>query len=654
MTSRGFASNYRIALVAGVLVAAFTGIGWRLAELHIFNREHYASQLDRARRKIETQPARRGDILARSSLDVRGNVLATSRTLIHLGVDPRMVREEDRPARAELARLLGLPLPEINRIMDTTTRPAPGRAAAAAGETGNDDDIAPDTGTGAGARHIRWARLSDTVEETTYAEILKLGIRGVYGNRTYIRAYPQRTLAAHLIGYVNREGAPAGGVEAWADFYLRGQDGWRESEKDGLRRELAQFRTREVPPCDGYNIVLTIDTVIQHIVEQEMETLVATFRPEKATIIVSEPGTGYLLALANHPTYDLNDYARAPLEVQRNHAATDLVEPGSTFKIVAAAAALNEGLVTPDTRYDCAADTVHYRGKPRRLMRDDHPFTHPLTVAEIITHSSNRGAALLGMTLGDRKFYDYARAFGFGEKSGFPLGYEEDGILAPPARWSDIDMTRIPAGYTIAATPLQIHYAMAAIANGGHLMVPGIAREVQDFVVEKNRANETTTTANYIFAPKIRRAIITPRTAATMRELLRRVATEEGTARGAAIPDFEVAGKTGTAQKLVNGHYSTRHHIGTFAGFFPASRPRVAITVIVDDGKRPDGRPGYGAIVAIPSFRRIGEQLIQYLDIKPVRNGTATTATGTAAATATGGQLACQENNNHYHQHYHP
>ncbi|AHF89480.1 peptidoglycan glycosyltransferase [Opitutaceae bacterium TAV5] len=637
MTSRGFASNYRIALVAGVVVAAFTGIGWRLADLHVFNREHYASQLDRARRKIETQPARRGDILARSSLDVRGNVLATSRTLIHLGVDPQMVREEDRPARAELARLLGLPLSEINRIMDTRTRPAPGSAASVTSaatarripeptaEETDSDDIAPDTG----ARLIRWAKLSDTVEESAYTEILKLGIRGVYGNRTYIRAYPQRSLAAHLIGYINREGIPSGGVEAWADFYLRGQDGWRESEKDGLRRELAQFRTREVPPCDGYNVVLTIDTVIQHMVEQEMENLVATFRPEKATIIVSEPGTGYLLALANYPTFDLNDYARAPLEVQRNVAATDLVEPGSTFKIVAASAALNEGLVSPDTRFNCAADTVLYRGKPRRLMRDDHPFPQPLSVTEIIAHSSNRGAALLGMTVGDQKFYDYARAFGFGEKSGFPLGYEEGGIFAPPARWSDIDMTRIPAGYSIAATPLQIHYAMAAIANGGNLMVPGIIREVQDFSVDTKRGNEI---ANYTFAPKVRRTVITPRTAAIMRDLLQRVASDEGTARAAVIPDFEVAGKTGTAQKLINGRYSTRNHVGSFVGFFPASRPRVVISVIVDDGHPANGRPGYGAVVAIPSFKRIGEQLIQYLDIKPVRS------------TAAGGLLARQEN----------
>uniref|UniRef100_UPI0005BDC975 peptidoglycan D,D-transpeptidase FtsI family protein n=1 Tax=Geminisphaera colitermitum TaxID=1148786 RepID=UPI0005BDC975 len=483
--SRGFASNYRIILVASLVVLAFAGIGWRLADLHILSREDYVAKLDRARHRLERLPARRGDIRGVDRLGRPSEILATSRTLIHLGVDPQIVRPEDNDKRPELATLLGLPLAQVNRIMDTKTRPSPASppsliSSSATNDTENEsdaDDINPDTGT----RLIRWAKLSDTVEESTYAKILALKIRGIYGNRTYTRAYPQRSIAAHVIGYINKEGTPSGGVEAFADFYLRGQDGWRESEKDGLRRELAQFRIREVPPSDGYDVVISIDTVVQHIVEQEMDNLVATFRPAKATIIVSEPDSGFLLALANYPTYDLNNYSTTPIAVQRNVAVTDLIEPGSTFKIVAASGALNERIVSPDTRFNCApGTTVLYRGKVRRLMRDDHADDIPLTVSEIISRSSNAGAAQLGILLGDRKFYDYARAFGFGEKSGFPLGYEEGGIFAPPEKWSDIDITRIPAGYSIAATPLQIHYAMAAIANGGTLMTPRILREVPE------------------------------------------------------------------------------------------------------------------------------------------------------------------------------
>lgn len=643
--SRGFASNYRIVIIASLIVLAFAGIGWRLADLHILSREHYLTQLDRARHRLERLPARRGDIRGVDRFGMPSEVLATSRTLIHLGVDPQMVREEDREKRAELASLLELPLSEINRIMDTKTRASTPAASplplpdASIGDESEVDDVNPDTGV----RQIRWAKLSDTVEESTYARILALKIRGVYGNRTYIRSYPQRSIAAHVVGYINKEGIPSGGIEDFADFYLRGQDGWRESEKDGLRRELPQFRIREVQPSDGYDVVISIDTFVQHIVEQEMDNLVTTFKPEKATIIVSEPDSGFLLALANYPTYDLNKYSTTPISVQRNVAATDLIEPGSTFKIVAAAGALNEHLVNPNTVLNCAPGvTVLYRGKTRRLMRDDHAENAPLSVANIIARSSNAGAAQLGILLGDNKFYEYARAFGFGEKSGFPLGYEEGGIFARPEKWSDIDMTRIPAGYSIATTPLQIHYAMAAIANGGTLMTPRILREVPDFF-QLGNSSETSPSLlqqRHVFGRLARRAVITPQTAATMRQLLQRVASPEGTAKAAAIPGFEVAGKTGTAQKLINGRYSNRNHVGSFVGFFPASRPRVVISVIVDDGHPANGRPGYGAVVAIPSFKRISEQLIQYLDIKPVGD----LQPGGKPANGHGGLLAQQGN----------
>ena len=200
-----------------------------------------------------------------------------------------------------------------------------------------------------------------------------------------------------------------------------------------------------------------------------------------------------------------------------------------------------------------------------------------------------------------------ARAFGFGEKSGFPFGGEVSGFLNTPDKWSGVDITRIPAGYSISATPIQIHYAMATIARGGLLMRPQIIRQVRDASGE----------VVYNFIGSVRRHVITTRTAEQMARMLQGVASPDGTAPMAAIPNFEVAGKTGTAQKLINGHYSEHNHVGSFVGFFPASRPRVVISVIVDDAKVPNGRIAYGATVAAPSFKRIGEQLIQYLDIKP-------------------------------------
>lgn len=600
--SKGFASNYRILLLGAGILGCFGWIGLRLLDLHVFERDRLVSYVDRARRQITIEPAKRGDIL-----DDKGDRLATSRSLIVLGVDPQALVKADEPKWPELARLINVPLPELTRIFNTKTRTITPAAALAPAEGSENDDIRPATGE----RLIRWAKLSETVEESTYDQITKLGIKGVYGNRTYTRAYPHNQLAAHLIGFVNKAGEPAAGVEAFADFYLRGQDGWRESEKDGLRRELAQFRNREVPATSGYSVRLSIDAAIQHIVEQEIDAIVKKFNPSKVTIIVSDPHSGFVLALGNYPTFNLNEYNELTPEQMgqmRNVAITDVLDPGSTFKIVASAGALNDGLVQPGTRFDCSIDSIEYRGKPRRFMRDDHPFEHPLTVSEIVSHSSNVGAARLGMLLGEQKLYDYARAFGFGEKSGFPFGGEVNGFLNPVEKWSGVDITRIPAGYSVSATPIQIHYAMATIANGGALMRPQIIRQVSD------ASGETV----YDFTGSVRRQVLSTKTAQQMAGMLQKVVSEEGTAAKAAIPHFELAGKTGTAQKLVNGRYSDRNHIGSFSGFFPASRPRVVMTVIVDDGKPANGRTGYGGIVAAPSFRNIAEQLIQYLDIKPV------------------------------------
>jgi cell division protein FtsI/penicillin-binding protein 2 len=600
--SKGFASNYRILLLGAGILGCFGWIGLRLLDLHVFERDRLVSYVDRARRQITIEPAKRGDIL-----DDKGDRLATSRSLIVLGVDPQALVKADETKWPELARLINVPLPELTRIFNTKTRTVTPAAALAPTDGADADDIQPATGE----RLIRWAKLSETVEESTYDQITKLGIKGVYGNRTYTRAYPHNQLAAHLIGFVNKAGEPASGIEAFADFYLRGQDGWRESEKDGLRRELAQFRNREVPATSGYSVRLSIDAAIQHIVEQEIDTIVKNFNPAKVTIIVSDPHSGFVLALGNYPTFNLNEYNELTQEQMgqmRNVAITDVLDPGSTFKIVASAGALNDGLVQPGTRFDCSIDSIEYRGKPRRFMRDDHPFKHPLTVSEIVSHSSNVGAARLGMLLGEQKLYDYARAFGFGEKSGFPFGGEVNGFLNPVDKWSGVDITRIPAGYSVSATPIQIHYAMATIANGGALMRPQIIRQVSD-------ANGEIV---YDFTGSVRRQVLSTKTAQQMAGMLQKVVSEEGTAAKAAIPHFELAGKTGTAQKLINGRYSDRNHIGSFSGFFPASRPRVVITIIVDDGKPANGRTGYGGVVAAPSFKNIAEQLIQYLDIKPV------------------------------------
>ena len=647
--SKGFASSYRIVLLTAGILVCFAGLGARLVFLHVIDREELVRFIDKARRQIIVESARRGDIL-----DANGNILATSRSVIVLGVDPQSLRKEDERKWPQLAELLDLPLSGLAKTLTTKLRPAapanassaspavkpaglvinfsvaPAAAAPASPETpaaeavapagpAADDTVLDETTDETGARPIRWAKLSEAVEESTYARIQALDIKGVYGQRIFRRAYPHNSLAAHVIGYVNQQGEPTAGVEHYADFYLHGRDGWREGERDGLRRELAQFRTRDVPAADGYSVRLSLDATIQHMAEEELETIAKKYSPEKATIIISDPRTGFILAMANYPTFNLNEYNKVPQEEQgamRNIAVADMYEPGSVFKIVAASGALNEGLVTAASRFDCSQDKIDYRGKTRGLPREDNHFDEPLSVAEIISHSSNRGAAQLAMKLGEDRFYGYARAFGFGQHTGFPVGGEIAGSMASPAKWDGLTITRMPMGQSIAATPLQMQMAMSVIASGGYLLRPQIIQQISDASGE----------VVYRYSGVTKQRVLSEETAHTMARLLMGVVSDrptrygtEGTAPGAAIPNYEVAGKTGTTQKILNGHYSTTHHVASFVGFFPASRPQVAISVIVDDADaHAPGGVAYGAKVAAPSFKHLGEQLIQYLDIKPV------------------------------------
>jgi len=638
--SKGFTTNYRIALLATLVLAMFAGIEARLVWLHVIDRDELVRSVDEARRELIVDNARRGDIL-----DVHGALLATSRSVIVLGVDPQFLRPEDRAKWPQLAQLLGMPESDLERICTTKTRPAgpvvavpaqqpspgivinlaPSAPSELAPEAQKPDDAKPDDTEldepdQEGNRPIRWAKLSDQVPESVYAQIERLGIRGVYGSRVYQRDYPHNEMAAHIIGYVNRLEQPMAGMEHYADFYLRGENGWVESEKDGRSHELAQFRTREVPPSDGFSVYLSIDANVQHIIEDELAKVAQQYDPKKATIIVSDPQTGFVLALANYPSFDLNTFNKLPRDDQgrmRNVAVADEYEPGSVFKIVAISGALNEGLVTTGTEFDCTLDKIDYDGMTRSLPRDDERYDHPLSVAEITAHSSNKGAAQLAMRLGDRRFYDYARAFGFGQQTGFPVGGEVVGNLKAPEKWDSMTITRMPMGQSVTATVLQMQQAMGVIASGGVLLRPQVIRQIRDSHGE----------LVYSFERVEERRVISEQTASTMARLLMGVASPDGTAPLAAIPGFEVAGKTGTSQKLMpvtlaSGatvlRYSDKHHVVSFVGFFPASHPQVSIAVVIDD---PDGRcpPGgaYGGKVAAPVFKRLGERLIPYLGTRP-------------------------------------
>ena len=601
--SKGFANNRLTILSLGV-AACFMAVGVRLVFLHVIDREELLRFVNKARRQIVVEHARRGAIL-----DARGNLLATSRSVMTLAVDAWSLDEylqieknpakrarraaEEQAKRAQLAGLLGLSVADVEKAFVPAMRPVKPEADQRDGKV---DGLTKD----------RWVKLREGVDESVYDRVAALNIRGLTAERAYRRVYPGSGLASHLIGYLNKEGTAVTGAERHFDLYLKGQDGWIESEKDGARREMAQFRSREVSGQDGNDVVLTIDSVVQHIIEDELKAIAAKYDPHFATIIATDPMTGAILGMANYPSFDLNNYSKAPLDAQRNYAVTDIIEPGSTFKIVAAGAALNEGLVTPASLFDCGITSIDYKGKTLKLPKEDEPFGM-LSVADIVAHSSNRGAAQLAMRLGEERFYDYARRYGFGQSTAFPLGGEVRGILEAPAKWDGLTITRMPMGHAIAATPLQVHMAMSAVANGGALLRPQILKEIRD------------TNGNLVrtFGPEKRDQVLKPSTAALLAQLLTGV-VREGTAKGFDIPGFEVAGKTGTTQKVIDGKYSTTRHVGSFVGFFPASRPQVVLSVIVDDAKVTSGS-AYGRVVAAPAFKHIAEQLIQYLDIKPVQ-----------------------------------
>ena len=643
--SKGFASNYRILVLATGLFGVFGAVGTRLAWLHVIDRDSYLRNLVKARRQIIVEKARRGDILDRHDA-----ILATSHSLLVVGVDPSALRRPDDKLRAkdeqkwpQLAALLGVPLPELKTIFATRYRestpvsaaptkpitaapvgppfafdfslPSGGPTSDSVANPGDsqDEDLQIDPATDAAGRHeIKWAKLAENISESTYAEVEKLNIRGIYGNRVYRRSYPHNQLAAHVIGFVDHAQQPATGIERYADFYLRAQDGWREGERDGRANELAQFRTRDVPHADGYTVKLTIDANVQDLIEQEIATIAQKYQPLKATIVVSDPRTGFILGLGNYPNFNPNEYNKVSKEEaasMKNIALTDIYEPGSVFKIVAASGALEEGLVTPSSMFDCSLEKIDYRGMVRSLPGEDHHFEDPrhVPLTRVISFSSNRGAAQLAMKLGEQRFYDYARAFGFGQRTGLPGGHEEPGIMASPAKWDGLTITRMPMGQSVAVTVMQMHQAMSVIASDGVLLRPQIIREICD------ASNEPV----YKFDRAEVRRVISERTARTMAQMLTGVASTEGTAPEAAISGYEVAGKTGTAQKFIDGKPSKTHHVVSFIGFFPASRPQVEISVIVDDADAHcPGGVAYGKAVAAPVFKHIGEQLIPLLDIK--------------------------------------
>jgi cell division protein FtsI (penicillin-binding protein 3)/stage V sporulation protein D (sporulation-specific penicillin-binding protein) len=427
--------------------------------------------------------------------------------------------------------------------------------------------------------------------------------RGIYFEEDATRIYPNGVMLCHVIGFTDFEHKGIQGVEGSLDEYLRGQDGFRYIEHNRAGQEIVQYRGQERAPRNGYQIHLTVDLNLQNIVENEIDAAMREYSPKKATIILMRPQTGEILAMANRPAFDLNKRSDAKPEQMKNRAICDMMEPGSTFKIVTAAAAINEHKFGLDSYIFCENGVWNYGGTPLH----DHAAFGDLSVKDILIKSSNIGAAKLAVTLGDQKFYEYIRRFGFGERTGVELPGEIPGLIRSPQSWSKISITHIPMGHEIGVTPLQMATAMCAIANGGKLMTPRIVKSIT------TSDGKTISTLKSIAL----RQVVSPQTANQIGTALRGVVSDRGTAAAAAVPGFVIAGKTGTAQKVgPHGGYEKGKEVVSFCGYLPAENPQFVGLVVLDDAQtKPE--QNYGGTVAGPIFSHIAEKAARYLDLEP-------------------------------------
>ena len=408
------------------------------------------------------------------------------------------------------------------------------------------------------------------------------------------RIYPNGYLASHVIGFSGMDNVGLEGIERDFDKYLKGSSGWAIFLRDARQKKLDIWE-KMVLPVDGEDLVLTIDEVIQYIAERELDKAFKTFHAKGASIIVMDPHTGRILAMASRPNYDLNDHSTVNKDSMRNRSICDLFEPGSVFKIVTASAALEEKKVTEEDQFFCENGSYKIGGR----ILHDHTSHGMLTFRQVIEESSNIGTVKVAMILGADTIYQYLKAFGFGSKLGIELSGEISGMIKPPRAWSKTSITAIPIGQEVGVTALQLASAISVIANGGQLMKPYIIdsiRDKQGRIIKQNK-------------PVLIRKVISIDTAMRIKKILTGV-VEEGTGKLAKISGFSAAGKTGTAQKLEpNGSYSHTKFVASFIGFAPAEDPMLAIVVTVDEP-----HPYYfGGVVAAPVFQKVAGDVIRYI-----------------------------------------
>jgi cell division protein FtsI (penicillin-binding protein 3) len=554
-------AHRRMLFVAFGLVLWMLVIGGRLIQLQIHRHDELAS---RARNQqlssIETAPTR-GQVL-----DRQGRELARSLDTESFYSDPSEVANVEVTAR-KIASLTGLDRAELVKKF-----------------------------TDAKAANKKFIWLIRRLEMERAAKLDALELEGVYSRKEPKRYYPNDTLAAHVLGFVGTDEIGLGGVEQAYNEKIRGEAGKVYLEHDRDRRA---FESYEVQPHPGQTVVLTIDQLIQYRTEQALTAAVERSRAKSGTAIVMDPRTGEILAMANAPTFNPNNPATVTAEDRTNIAVQNIYEPGSTFKIVAFAAAIEKGLVKPDDKIDCQMGSITVAGR----VVHDHKSFGVLSVTDALAQSSDVAAIKLGLLSGNEAMYDYMKRFGFGSRTGVDLNGESPGILKPVNRWQPSSIGSLAMGQEVGVTPLQMATAYSALANGGMWIKPHVVRELR----------MPDGTVVYQAKPETRKAL-NPETTAALRGMFEYV-TLHGTAKKARLEGYTAAGKTGTAQKVdpQTRAYSSTKFIGSFVGFAPVSNPAVVIIVVIDE---PMGAY-HGGDIAAPVFREIAEQILPELNVTP-------------------------------------
>jgi cell division protein FtsI (penicillin-binding protein 3) len=550
--------HVRLLIVAGVALLWSAGVFGRLSYLQLIKHGEYLARAQRQQQRTVEITPKRGIIYDRNMRALAMSVPVKSAFAV-----PAEIVDEPLAARL-LSSVLGVPQEALEARM-------------------------------ASSRSFVW--ISRKLPPEKVEAIEGLNLKGIYFQDENQRFYPKRDLAAHVLGFVDPDEKGLAGIEYQLDGQIRSK-----SEKIVVMADARQrwFDGGEAQRERGANVVLTLDEKIQYIAQRELQAAIEQTRAVAGSVIVMNPSTGEILAMANWPRFNPNAVSEAPGEARMNRAVTALYEPGSTFKLITLAAAFDQEVTRPDEVFDCENGAIYIAG---HRIRDHKPFGL-LNVAEILAKSSDVGAIKVALRLGASRFYDYIRAFGFGAPTGVDLPGEGKGMLHRLENWSAISIGSVSMGQEIGVTPIQLITAVSAIANGGLLMRPHVVQQIK-------RGEQTLPTPIALSGAEPRR-VIRPETAATLRRLMEGVVLY-GTGPKAKLDGWTAAGKTGTAQKIdpATGRYSPTQLIASFTGFAPINNPAVTILVSLDS---PVGLHE-GGQVAAPVFKRIAEQVLAYLDV---------------------------------------